>query len=122
MEQFIQICIMGGCEYLPSIQGVGLKVALKAFEQHKTIEKVLEGMNAKKKDKVPFNYLEALRKVMTVFLYQTVYNPMTNLLTSLSAVPEAVEIDQEFIGPHIDQNILPDYVKGLLNKSTMEKR
>ena len=31
-ETFVQICIMGGCEYLPSIPGVGLKVALKAFE------------------------------------------------------------------------------------------
>lgn len=60
---------MGGCEYLPSIVGVGLKVALKAFDKEKTLEKVLEAMNTKKKDKVPFNYKDALLKVMTVFLY-----------------------------------------------------
>ena len=79
-------------------------------------------MNAKKKDKVPFNYLEALNKVMTVFLYQTVYNPTTKQQTTLSKLPEGEVIDQEYIGPLIDQNILPDYVRGLMNKSTMEKR
>lgn len=84
---------MGGCEYLPSIQGVGLKVALKAFDKDKTIEKVLEGMNAKKKDKVPFNYLAALNKVMTVFQYQTVYNPTSKKMTALMQIPEGVEID-----------------------------
>lgn len=54
---------MGGCEYLPSIPGVGLKVALKAFEQLKTLEKVIENWQTKKKEKVPENYLEALKQV-----------------------------------------------------------
>ena len=54
---------MSGCEYLASISGVGLKVALKAFDQHKTIDKVLESLTNKKKDRLPENYLEDLRRV-----------------------------------------------------------
>jgi 5'-3' exonuclease len=32
---------MAGCEYLQNIERVGLKVALKLFEKHKTFEKVI---------------------------------------------------------------------------------
>ena len=40
-QQFIHCCIMGGCEYLPSIQQVGLKVALRLFAKHNTLENVI---------------------------------------------------------------------------------
>ena len=57
---------MGGCEYLPSIQQVGLKVAVKQFMKHGgNIEKVLEIMKTNKtyKDRIPEDYLPALKKV-----------------------------------------------------------
>lgn len=38
-------------------------------------------MSLKKKDKVPENYLEALRKVQNLFFYQTVYDPREKRLT-----------------------------------------
>jgi 5'-3' exonuclease len=56
---------MGGCEYLPSIQQVGLKIALKHIHKHGTIEKVIDSLKANKsfKDRVPENYLEAVKRV-----------------------------------------------------------
>lgn len=57
---------MAGCEYLPSIQQVGLKVAIKQFMKYDAnIDKVLENMKLNKtfKDRVPDDYLPALRKV-----------------------------------------------------------
>jgi hypothetical protein len=57
---------MGGCEYLPSIQQVGLKVAVKQFMKNGgNIEKVLEIMKTNKtyKDRIPEDYLPALKKV-----------------------------------------------------------
>lgn len=39
-QQFRQICILSGCDYLPSVMGVGLKTAYKWFQQHRSIEKV----------------------------------------------------------------------------------
>ena len=41
-KQFRQMCILSGCDYLPSINGVGLKTAYKWIQQHRTMEKVLE--------------------------------------------------------------------------------
>ena len=91
-EQFIQACIMGGCEYLPSIQQVGLKVALRLFSKHATADAVVESLMNNKifKDRVPENYLDALKRVQSLFFYQTVYDPRANALTSLGQIPEEV--------------------------------
>jgi len=51
---------MAGCEYLPSIPGIGLKVAIKHMEKYKSIDKIIEFLKSKKADKVPENYIEAL--------------------------------------------------------------
>jgi 5'-3' exonuclease len=36
--------VLAGCEYLGNIERVGLKVALKFFDKHKTFDKVLGSM------------------------------------------------------------------------------
>ncbi len=43
-RDFVFACVLAGCEYLENIERVGLKVALKFFDKHKTFEKVLGGM------------------------------------------------------------------------------
>lgn len=70
-EQFVQCCIMGGCDYLPSIQQVGLKVAIRLFGKHKDIDGVILHLQTNKsfKDRVPEKYLEALKKVQALFFY-----------------------------------------------------
>jgi exonuclease-1 len=35
-----QMCILSGCDYAASIQGIGLKTAHKLLKQHRTIENV----------------------------------------------------------------------------------
>jgi exonuclease-1 len=34
------MCILSGCDYITSIQGIGLKKAHKLLKQHRTVEKV----------------------------------------------------------------------------------
>ncbi|KOS15062.1 pin domain-like protein [Malassezia pachydermatis] len=42
MEQFIDLCMLLGCDYLDPVRGVGPKKALKLIQEHKTLEAVLE--------------------------------------------------------------------------------
>jgi len=55
MEQFIDFCILCGCDYTGTLKGVGPSTAIKMIVQHGSIEKILENIEA---DKVPadFNY------------------------------------------------------------------
>lgn len=46
--QFVDLCIMLGCDYCDTIKGVGPKTALKLIREHGNIETVLEKIDRKK--------------------------------------------------------------------------
>ncbi|KZT42620.1 PIN domain-like protein [Sistotremastrum suecicum HHB10207 ss-3] len=51
MSQFIDLCILLGCDYLEPIKGVGPKTALKLVREHGTLKAVLEHLREKIADK-----------------------------------------------------------------------
>ncbi|KAJ8605097.1 hypothetical protein CTAYLR_000392 [Chrysophaeum taylorii] len=59
--QFVDFCILCGCDYTTTIKGVGPKTALKLIKQHNTIEAILKTMRASSKDcnKIPDGWLSA---------------------------------------------------------------
>ena len=69
MDEFIDLCILCGCDYSSKIEGIGVINAYKLIKEHKNIEGVIKyaenfnkDPNHKKKltyDKEEFNYIEA---------------------------------------------------------------
>jgi len=53
MVQFIDFCILSGCDYCDTIKGVGPSTAMRLIVQHGSIEKVLETLEP---EKVPANF------------------------------------------------------------------
>ncbi|KAG5268901.1 hypothetical protein AALO_G00217710 [Alosa alosa] len=47
-EQFIDLCILLGCDYCGTIKGVGPKRAIDLIKQHGSIEEILENIDLKK--------------------------------------------------------------------------
>jgi len=45
--QFIELCLLLGCDYLEPIKGIGPKTAYKLMQEHGDLEKVLEHLRAK---------------------------------------------------------------------------
>ena len=48
MDQFIDICILCGCDYCGSIRGIGPKKSLELIKKHGSIEKVIEALDKTK--------------------------------------------------------------------------
>lgn len=48
MDQFIDLCIMLGCDYCDKIKGIGPKKAIELVRNHKNIETILENIDTKK--------------------------------------------------------------------------
>lgn len=64
MDQFIDICILCGCDYCDSIRGIGPKKALSMIKKYKNIEGVLEHIKGMKQFVVPENFpYEEVRKL-----------------------------------------------------------
>ncbi|XP_065184912.1 flap endonuclease 1-like [Sycon ciliatum] len=55
-EEFIDLCILLGCDYCDSIRGIGPQRALALIRQYHTIEAILENLDTKKYT-VPENWL-----------------------------------------------------------------
>jgi len=53
MDQFIDFCILSGCDYCDTIKGVGPSTAIRLIMEHGSLEKVLETME---EDKIPKNF------------------------------------------------------------------
>lgn len=62
MDQFIDLCILMGCDYSDSIKGIGGKKGLDLIKKHKSIEKIIESLP--NKDAVPQDWnLELIRRL-----------------------------------------------------------
>jgi flap endonuclease-1 len=48
MDQFVDLCILLGCDYCEKIRGVGPKSAYKLIQEHKSIEGILAKVDKKK--------------------------------------------------------------------------
>lgn len=48
MDQFIDLCILLGCDYCDTIRGIGPKKALTLIQEHKNIETILTKIDQKK--------------------------------------------------------------------------
>ncbi|CAK0884333.1 unnamed protein product [Prorocentrum cordatum] len=53
MSQFIDFCILSGCDYCDTLKGVGPSTAIRLLIQHGSLEKVLEELGP---EKVPENF------------------------------------------------------------------
>lgn len=93
--QFRHMAILSGCDYLPSIPGIGLKTAWMLLKKHKTVQNVVRALSLEGKKKVPEGYLEAFQLAEKVFLYQRVYDPTQQMLVHLTNPPNDEEWDAE---------------------------
>ena len=48
MDEFIDLCILLGCDYCDTIRGVGPQRAVTLIKQHKSIDEILKHLDTKK--------------------------------------------------------------------------
>mmetsp|Transcript_326 Transcript_326/g.633 ORF Transcript_326/g.633 Transcript_326/m.633 type:complete len:443 (+) Transcript_326:94-1422(+) len=62
-DQFVDLCILLGCDYCDTIRGIGPKTALKLIKEHGDIETILKNLN-REKYVIPESYepMEARKK------------------------------------------------------------
>jgi len=60
-DEFVDLCILLGCDYCDSIRGVGPKTALKLIHEYHSMEKILQNLD-RKKYTVPDGYEPGVKK------------------------------------------------------------
>lgn len=54
-DEFVDLCILCGCDYCDSIDGIGSITAYKLILKHRSIENVLKFMESENKNKQKYN-------------------------------------------------------------------
>ncbi|CAO1619862.1 unnamed protein product [Sympodiomycopsis kandeliae] len=101
-DLFRQMAILSGCDYLPSISGMGLKNAHKLLQRYKTVKKVLQAVRLEGKMRVPANYAEQFEQAEKTFIYQRVWDPSMKRLATLNPLPQDLDSAAvTYIGPEM---------------------
>lgn len=62
-DQFIDLCMLCGCDYMSSIKGIGPVTALKLIKQHKSMEEILKHLDKTKYSVPEYFPYEEVRKL-----------------------------------------------------------
>ncbi|KAF8155564.1 PIN domain-like protein [Crassisporium funariophilum] len=90
---FRAMAILSGCDYLPSIPGIGLKTACTLLRKWKSAEQVVKAIMLEGKKSVPPGYWNQYKLAEKCFLHQRVYCPKREKLVYLTDVDD--DWDQE---------------------------
>ena len=126
-EMFLDMCILAGCDYLDSIQGIGMKTAHQLVQKYKSTERILRGLRFECKQVIPKDYAARFYKAKLTFKHQTVYSPddqkfvylSRTLLIECPEYPSVLE-DLSFLGKPHPNEIAVAWAAGDLNVSTFE--
>ena len=117
--EFRRMAILSGCDYLASINNMGLKTAYRLVRKYKSIERVVQILQFDGKYRVPSGYLDDFRRAELTFLHQRVFCPAEMKLvmtTDLENGPE--HEDFAFIGKLVEADIALGVAKGDLHPMT----
>ena len=117
--EFRRMAILSGCDYLASINRMGIKSAYRLVRKYKTIEKIIRMLQFDGQYHVPTGYLEAFNKAEMTFLYQRVFCPQEGHLVTMSELEAGLDSDQlPFIGADMEQSIALGVARGDLDPMT----
>ena len=119
--EFRRMAILSGCDYLASINRMGLKSAYRLVRKHKTIEKILRMLSFDGQFHVPQGYLEAFYKAELTFLHQRVFCPLKKDIVMMTEIQaDAQPEDFSFIGGEVERDIAIGVARGDLDPMTKQ--
>ncbi|RQM09304.1 hypothetical protein DD237_003682 [Peronospora effusa] len=123
-KMFLEMCILSGCDYLPSIPGFGLKKAYAAMKLHGSFKKIVRALRLEGKVRVPATYEDDFRKAVLTFRHQRVYCPTKKELVFLTPIPpKLLESDpiMNFVGPVLPSDVAKAVANGDMDPITMKR-
>ncbi|CCU75810.1 exodeoxyribonuclease 1 [Blumeria hordei DH14] len=118
---FRQMAILSGCDYLASVNKMGLKTAYRMLRRYKTVEKVIQMLRFDGNFKVPDDYLESFRQAELTFLHQRVFCPISMEVVLHTQPTEPLDLDKmTYIGAHVEPKIAQGVATGDLHPMTKQ--
>ncbi|CAA7029490.1 unnamed protein product [Microthlaspi erraticum] len=123
-ELFTAMCVLAGCDFLPSVPGVGISRAHAFISKYQSVERVLSVLKTKKGKLFPDNYSSSLVEAVSVFQHARVYDFDAKKLKYLKPLSQSLldlPVEQlEFLGPDLTPSVAAAIAEGKVDPITME--
>ncbi|KAK6378099.1 Rad2 nuclease [Lithohypha guttulata] len=118
---FRRMAILSGCDYLPSVSGIGLRKGHELVKKHKDLARIVRAMALNGKYVVPQDYLSSFQDAERAFLYHRVFCPKFGRVVTLNHLPpDLKEEEMPYIGTSVEPEIAVGVACGDLNPKTKE--
>ncbi|KAL2321134.1 hypothetical protein Fmac_030103 [Flemingia macrophylla] len=128
MELLIGMCVLAGCDFLPSVPGIGIVRAHALVSKYRNLDRVLSVLKLEKGNQMPEDYAKSFQEAIAVFQHARIYDTNAKELKHMKPLPQNFpeshgELD--FLGPpnairEIPSSIVTAIAEGNLNPSTRE--
>lgn len=118
-RMILELCIMSGCDYLPSLPGMGVKKAHALIKRFKTYQKVMKHLKFSGV-LIDQQYEQGFQRAILTFQHHLVYDPAKREMVHLTGVPCELDPDLDFLGPFLSQTIATAVAQGEVDPTTFE--
>ncbi|KAF8025194.1 hypothetical protein BT93_F2134 [Corymbia citriodora subsp. variegata] len=124
MALFTGMCVLAGCDFLPSVPGIGIKKAHSLVSKYRNIDRALSVLKLEKGNQMPEYYSKYFHEAAAVFQHARIYDTVTKKLRHLRPLSEkllqALEAELDFLGPDIPPSVAIAIAEGRVDPSNME--
>ncbi|KAK2648014.1 hypothetical protein Ddye_015503 [Dipteronia dyeriana] len=123
-ELFIGMCVLAGCDFLPSVPGIGIAKAYSMVSKYRNLERVLSVLKFEKGSQMPEDYPKSFREAVAVFQHARVYDAGIKKIKHLKPLPQqllqSLNEELDFLGPEIPPSVATAIAEGHLDPISME--
>ncbi|GFP99992.1 exonuclease 1 [Phtheirospermum japonicum] len=123
-QLFTAMCVLAGCDFLPSVPGVGIAKSYNYVAKYRNIDRVISVLKFEKGKQVPEDYSKAFKEAMMVFRHARVYDTVSKELKPLKPLPpqllQCPNEELDFLGPDLSPSPAIAIAEGNLDPCTME--
>ncbi|XP_009600117.1 exonuclease 1-like isoform X2 [Nicotiana tabacum] len=123
-DLFTGMCVLAGCDFLPSVPGIGITKAYNLVSKYRDLDRVLSMLKFEKGDQVPEDYTKSFKEAVAVFYHARIYDVSLKRTKHLKPIPEQLLqfLDEEldFLGPEILPSLATAVAQGSIDPCTME--
>ncbi|KAJ4973711.1 hypothetical protein NE237_006885 [Protea cynaroides] len=123
-ELLTGICVLAGCDFLPSVHGIGIKRAYSLVSKYKNLDRVLSLLKLTKHNQIPEDYAKSFKEAAAVFQHARIFDARTKTIKHMKPVPEkllqCLDSNLDFLGPDIPSSVATAIAEGRLDPITME--
>ncbi|KAL6175659.1 hypothetical protein ACLB2K_052298 [Fragaria x ananassa] len=124
LELFTGMCVLAGCDFLPSVPGIGIGKAYALVSKYQNLDRALSVLKLQKGNQMHADYPNSFREAAAVFQHAQVYDFEKKIVKHMRPIPqklvESLDGELDFLGPDIPSPIAIAIAEGKLDPISME--